>query len=272
MLASAIRGVLGAAAAAGGTGGWLAAAAATGSARQLVRQQQQQQLSAPIPGAARSVSHAEMTNTFLREVRLLICCSGHRSGRNSSAAGGRSLIHRWLTRHTSWKQMMILFAQLCCPLSLYNQALDQLEYPERLQKLLLTPNREMAVELVVQKDNGARAAPSVACCMRAPQTAVFFAAHAVAGGRGDDRAQQAAASRQVCAPPLTLKRPNPSMQTSHAKPARRDRGLQRVPRAAQQQPRALQGRPALPPGGRPRRRAQVRAAAAVREGGVRSSH
>jgi hypothetical protein len=34
------------------------------------------------------------------------------------------------------------------------QALDQLEYPERLQKLLLTPNREMVVELVVQKDNG----------------------------------------------------------------------------------------------------------------------
>ncbi|GBG00463.1 glutamate dehydrogenase, partial [Raphidocelis subcapitata] len=29
-----------------------------------------------------------------------------------------------------------------------------LEYPERLQKLLLTPNREMSVELVVQKDNG----------------------------------------------------------------------------------------------------------------------
>ncbi|KIZ01160.1 glutamate dehydrogenase (NAD(P)+) [Monoraphidium neglectum] len=34
------------------------------------------------------------------------------------------------------------------------EALDQLEYPERLQKLLLTPNREMVVELVVQKDNG----------------------------------------------------------------------------------------------------------------------
>ena len=36
------------------------------------------------------------------------------------------------------------------------QALDQLEYPERLQKLLLTPNREMVVELVLQKDNGAQ--------------------------------------------------------------------------------------------------------------------
>ena len=30
------------------------------------------------------------------------------------------------------------------------QALYQLEYPDRLQKLLLTPNREMGVELVVQ--------------------------------------------------------------------------------------------------------------------------
>jgi hypothetical protein len=29
-----------------------------------------------------------------------------------------------------------------------------LDYPERLQKLLLTPQREMSVELVVQMDNG----------------------------------------------------------------------------------------------------------------------
>lgn len=34
------------------------------------------------------------------------------------------------------------------------EALYQLEYPERLQKLLLTPNREMGVELVVQMDSG----------------------------------------------------------------------------------------------------------------------
>lgn len=34
------------------------------------------------------------------------------------------------------------------------QALTVLEYPEKLQRLLLTPQREMAVELVVQMDNG----------------------------------------------------------------------------------------------------------------------
>ena len=34
------------------------------------------------------------------------------------------------------------------------QALNELEYPQKLQKLLLTPNREMTVELVVQMDNG----------------------------------------------------------------------------------------------------------------------
>lgn len=34
------------------------------------------------------------------------------------------------------------------------QALQYLEYPERLQKLLLTPERELAVELAILKDNG----------------------------------------------------------------------------------------------------------------------
>ncbi|MEW5302066.1 MAG: hypothetical protein WDW36_004876 [Sanguina aurantia] len=34
------------------------------------------------------------------------------------------------------------------------EALNELEYPEKLQKLLLTPQREMTVELVVQLDNG----------------------------------------------------------------------------------------------------------------------
>jgi hypothetical protein len=34
------------------------------------------------------------------------------------------------------------------------QALSQLDYPPRLEKLLITPNREMTVELVVTMDNG----------------------------------------------------------------------------------------------------------------------
>ena len=34
------------------------------------------------------------------------------------------------------------------------QALFELEYPEKLQKLLLTPERELLVELVVTRDSG----------------------------------------------------------------------------------------------------------------------
>mmetsp|Transcript_11863 Transcript_11863/g.25473 ORF Transcript_11863/g.25473 Transcript_11863/m.25473 type:complete len:449 (-) Transcript_11863:687-2033(-) len=34
------------------------------------------------------------------------------------------------------------------------EALNELDYPEKLQKLLLTPQREMSVELVMQMDNG----------------------------------------------------------------------------------------------------------------------
>ena len=34
------------------------------------------------------------------------------------------------------------------------QALKELEYPEKLQRLLLTPQREVLVELVITKDNG----------------------------------------------------------------------------------------------------------------------
>jgi hypothetical protein len=34
------------------------------------------------------------------------------------------------------------------------QALSTLEYPEKLQRLLLTPQREVVVELVITKDNG----------------------------------------------------------------------------------------------------------------------
>ena len=39
-------------------------------------------------------------------------------------------------------------------LSLHMQALKELEYPEKLQRLLLTPQREVLVELVITKDNG----------------------------------------------------------------------------------------------------------------------
>ncbi len=39
----------------------------------------------------------------------------------------------------------------CYPLE---QALAELEYPGKLQRLLLTPEREVLVELVITKDNG----------------------------------------------------------------------------------------------------------------------
>jgi hypothetical protein len=45
------------------------------------------------------------------------------------------------------------------------QALNELEYPEKLQKLLLTPNREMGVELVVQMDSGEIEVRSGMCYM-----------------------------------------------------------------------------------------------------------
>jgi hypothetical protein len=44
-----------------------------------------------------------------------------------------------------------LHAAVCLP---YRQALEHLEYPKRLRKLLLTPEREVAVELALLRDNG----------------------------------------------------------------------------------------------------------------------
>lgn len=35
-----------------------------------------------------------------------------------------------------------------------SEALEHLEYPKRLRKLLLTPEREVAVELALLRDNG----------------------------------------------------------------------------------------------------------------------
>jgi glutamate dehydrogenase (NAD(P)+) len=43
-------------------------------------------------------------------------------------------------------------ADLTTPYTL--QALKELEYPHKLQRLLLTPQREVLVELVITKDNG----------------------------------------------------------------------------------------------------------------------
>ena len=37
---------------------------------------------------------------------------------------------------------------------LCSQALLELEYPEKLQKLLLTPERELIVNLVITRDSG----------------------------------------------------------------------------------------------------------------------
>lgn len=39
-------------------------------------------------------------------------------------------------------------------MQLASQALQELEYPEKLQRLLLTPSREVLVELVITKDDG----------------------------------------------------------------------------------------------------------------------
>jgi hypothetical protein len=54
---------------------------------------------------------------------------------------------------------------LFCHFVVTLQALNELEYPEKLQKLLLTPNREMGVELVVQMDSGEIEVRSRMCYM-----------------------------------------------------------------------------------------------------------
>ena len=50
--------------------------------------------------------------------------------------------------------MLVNRQQLAGELSSNLQALAELEYPEKLQRLLLTPQREVLVELVITKDDG----------------------------------------------------------------------------------------------------------------------
>lgn len=101
------------------------------------------------------------------------------------------------------------------------EALDQLEYPERLQKLLLTPNREMVVELVVQKDNGARRQPGRA---RAPRQA---------GAAAASRRLLFAAADAATTGSRALQRPPPSHPAGSARPLLpRQRPHQRLHAAA----------------------------------------
>jgi len=71
-------------------------------------------------------------------------------------------------------------------------------------------------------------------CGRARTALIAFAA-----------SRRAGPTHPTAAAPLS---PPHSPSPSPAHHCRRDRGVQRVPRAAQQQPRPLQGRAALPPG------------------------
>ena len=48
----------------------------------------------------------------------------------------------------------LFFLQHPPPPQKKKQALLQLEYPDKLQRLLLTPQREVLVELVITRDNG----------------------------------------------------------------------------------------------------------------------
>jgi hypothetical protein len=139
------------------------------------------------------------------------------------------------------------------------QALRELDYPERLQKMLLTPQREVHVELIITRDRWPRA-PSVHLCSARP----------CCKGLCNLRPRQALPSMQVFINPgagdLASKVHNEhscltvvnaatgwawhstrKRQALRARAQRRDRGVQRLPRAARQLARAVQGRLPLPP-------------------------
>lgn len=78
----------------------------------------------------RPMSHAENTNTFIKEVREV-----------------------WYRTEFCTRCGVCLRGLIIQP-DLILQALQSLEYPEKLQRLLLTPQREVLVELVITKDNG----------------------------------------------------------------------------------------------------------------------
>lgn len=72
------------------------------------------------------------------------------------AACGRAL-HRCCTTRLSHHlsdRLPPCFPPHLCSASLPAEALEHLEYPKRLRKLLLTPEREVAVELALLRDNG----------------------------------------------------------------------------------------------------------------------
>ena len=50
------------------------------------------------------------------------------------------------------KPEKLCFLQVATPACAAAEALKELEYPVKLQKLLLTPQREVLVELVITKD------------------------------------------------------------------------------------------------------------------------
>ena len=82
-----------------------------------------------------AATHAENTNTFIKEVR------------------GFSLLQVHLIINTE-PGLPLPAAEHSLSVIQSLQALSALEYPEKLQRLLLTPQREVVVELVITKDDG----------------------------------------------------------------------------------------------------------------------
>ena len=119
-----------------------------------------------LAGSSRAASsHAENTNTFIKEVRLERR-GGAQQGRGTCGRGRdereRERERENKKRHglapIGWGAALDLpypphlLTPLPSPPS--PQALTQLEYPDRLQRLLLTPQREVLVELVITRDGG----------------------------------------------------------------------------------------------------------------------
>jgi Glu/Leu/Phe/Val dehydrogenase, dimerisation domain len=135
---------------------------ALGAARILSRISETQSVSPVVLQQRYASSHSEDTNTFIKEV-----CAASRfpSVYNANScirtrglqASGKPLLLVCYTvqrncEFVTWQYSNGLRENGSC-VPLYHQALQELEYPAKLQKLLLTPERELVVELVITRDN-----------------------------------------------------------------------------------------------------------------------
>ena len=117
------------------------------------------------------------------------------------------------------------------PFTTTKQALLQLEYPDKLQRLLLTPQREVLVELVITRDNGEI------------EVKVFFPSSYFPSFLSTSRERERERERDAS---------ERTKKTKKSKKSKTD--LQRLQGAARRLPRALQRRAEVPPSGEKKER------------------